>query len=74
MQEVNCRAYLMRNLFGASLGDCKISIIKIREEVAALKQFNDDVNIVLVLKYVIEPDDAWVLADLEHFDLSLQQF
>ena len=64
----------MRNMLGAALRDCEVAIAQVRKEVTSLEEFHNNVDVVLVFKHVIKTDDAWMLADLEHFNFSLEQF
>jgi len=43
-----------------------------RKEVAAVQDFHHDIDGVLILKNVIKFDNVGVLADFEHFYLSLK--
>ena len=63
----------MCDVFCAPLRNYKIAITKVREEVAASQTLHYDIYVVLVLKNVVELDDARMLTDLEHFYLPLQQ-
>jgi hypothetical protein len=63
----------MRYLFSSFFWYGKVPFTQVGEEITALENFHDNVNVVLVLKHIVEPYDIWMLADFQHFDFSLQQ-
>ena len=51
----------------------ELPLFQITEEVSTFEYFHNNVDVVLVLKYVIQPNDVVVLAYLKHFNFSLEQ-
>jgi hypothetical protein len=73
MQVVNSSCDLMSNLFGSILRDLEVLSLKVREEISSLEIFHDDVDVVRVLKHIIESNDIRMLADLEYLNFSLEK-
>lgn len=73
MEEINCGSNLMRYLFSSLFCYGKVPFTQVGEEIPTLEDFHDDVDIVLVFKHIVEPDDVWMLANFEHFYFPLQQ-
>ena len=51
----------MRNYTSSSFTNNEVLIVEIWEEISSTKHFHHDVDVVLVLKHVIEFDDVRVL-------------
>ena len=62
----------MRNDTSSSFSDYEVFAMQVWKEVASAKHFHHDVNIVLILKHVIELDNIGVLAYFQHLNFSLQ--
>lgn len=63
----------MCNHLCSLLGNFEVFGFEVREEVTTLKILHDDVDIVGVLKDIVESNDVRMLADFEHFDFSFEQ-
>jgi len=63
----------MSNLFGSILRDLEVLSLKVREEISSLEILHDDVDVVRVLKHIIESNDIRMLADLEYLNFSLEK-
>ena len=48
-------------------------VVKIREKIAALEQFHNDLNVVLRFEHIKEAYDLRVLTHFQHLDLPFQQ-
>ena len=73
MKVIDGSSHLMRNDTGSSLSDDEVLGVQVRKEVASAKHFHHNVNIVLVLKHVIELDDVRVLTYFQNLNFSFQQ-
>jgi len=73
MEEINCRANLVCYLFSALFWNGKVPFTQVSEEITTLKNFHDDVDVILVFEHIVEPDDVRMLANFEHFNFPLQQ-
>ncbi len=61
----------MSDIPGSIFGDLKLSPVQVLEEVPARTVLKDNVDLLRVLEHVNQPDDVWMLADLEDLYLSL---
>lgn len=50
----------------------ELSLLQKAKEVAALQQFHNNVDVVLVFEHIVQPNDVWVLTYFEYFDFSFQ--
>ena len=73
VEVVNRSGQLMSDDASSILTDSEVLGVQVGEEVTAAEHFHDDVDVVLVLEYIVELDDVGVLADFQHFNLSFQQ-
>ena len=70
MEVVESSSNLVRQLLGSGFTDLEVPPFKVGEEVTSLKILHHDVDEVLVLEYIQESDDEWMLAHLENLNLS----
>ena len=61
----------MSDIPGPVLGDLELSPVQVLEQVPARAVLEDYVDVLRVLEDVDQPDNVWVLADLEDLDFSL---
>lgn len=73
MEVIDGSGDLMRYLLSSLLGDFEVLGLEVVEEVATFEILHDNVDVVGVLKNIVESDDVWMLANLQHFDLSFEQ-
>ena len=74
MEVIDGGCNLMGYLPGSLFGDFEVLGLEIVEEVTTFEVLHDDVNVVRILKHIVESDDVWMLAHFQHFNLSFEQF
>ena len=74
MKVVNSCCYLVGNVLADSFFELELSLLHVVEQVAALTLLQNNKYVVLVLEDVQQSNHVWMLADLEHLDLSFLQF
>ena len=60
--------------FASFFRNFEILRLEIIEEIPSLEVLHDNIDIIRVFKDIIEPNNIGMLAYLEHFNFSLQQF
>lgn len=64
---------LMRELLRPVLSYRELPLLQVAEQVATVKLFHDDVDVVLILKDIEEANNVWMLTHFENFDFSSLQ-
>lgn len=62
--------YLVRKLLDPALSQLELACLDVVKQVATLHVLQHNVVVFTILKQVNETDNIWVLAHLEHLDLS----
>jgi len=60
-------------LLGSFFCYLKVFGFKIVKEIASLKIFHYNINVVRIFKHIMEPYDIWMLAYLQHLNLPFQE-
>ena len=59
---------------GSLFSDFEVLGLEVVEEITSLEVLHDDVNVVRILKNIVESDDVWMLAHFQYFNFSFEQF
>lgn len=64
----------MSNYTGSSLWHYEFALVQVSEQITANEQLHHNLDWVLILKNIVESDNAGVLQNLDYLDFTLEEF